>query len=1068
MAKLFDGLLVSAPNGGGLFLIRNGRAIRIDNRNTTGIFEHNGCFLRAHQPDSLVIFGEQTTEVIGQRALFNDIHDVLLYGDNIYLVGTAGNEIIKFDKHGVELKRWVFSGEEDSKHINCLALWNSRLVFSAFGDFHKERQYKGRTKGAGYVQDLSSERKLIVGLSQPHSPTPIGRNLLLANSEEGELREYGPKGNVIRIQKMGGYTRGICVAGDLIYVGLSRSRDVEYESVDSAVIVALDRKSWKELGRLSLPVNEIYSFVWVEQAERLLDILARVSGFSSLKNDERVASLDQSIAARNSEIVALKQALDERDAQLTESREAMEGQDLRLAEISATVSERERCIDTLNQALAACDREIMALNQAIAERDQQVAELEQVAETQEARISKINARAFEMAERIGISSQAIAEREQQIRELRQIAETQEARISAINEALAERDERIGALTQAIASRDNQVAALTQAVAERDREMARIIVSRSWRLTRPLRFIGRVVRGEYGAAVASLAESIKAVTLTQACGAVRYLLRGDIQGLNKRIQLHKQYFATSHVCITSRSSDALTWGIIATPHTLFVAHLLAEHLCKKNWVVEVTTEVPSTFDRDWYIVICPQMFSKLPPGEKRIVFQMEQSVTSRWFTQQYLQILENSAAVLEYALVNIEFMAKMGIAYPHVHYLPIGASETYGEGDHLEKSWDVLFYGDSKSCQRRRSMLDSLRRHFDVYVVSEVFGRDIVQTIRRARLVINLHYYENALLEVPRIQECLSLGVPVVSESAQDQNDYPELVGAVRFFQEGSTAAMIDAVRAELENGVSKEGIAKSIALGTERFSFMFDRFLVAMGFLPASHVRHMRPPLPRSADRIVLSLPETITRRRVLQTQGTIANYVVFDGIRHQPAWVGCALSFQSLARHALAERKSSLLVMEDDALLPPDFEEKIEIVNEFLAARRGNWDIFAGIIAALHIDTQVLSVETYRELTFVTIDKMTSMVCNIYSERAMRLLVLWDPEDRDAERNTIDRYLECQKDLRVIVTLPFLVGHREEVQSTLWGFRNTQYSDMIAASEQALRSKVRVWQQSSQRVSGL
>jgi hypothetical protein len=37
------------------------------------------------------------------------------------------------------------------------------------------------------------------------------------------------------------------------------------------------------------------------------------------------------------------------------------------------------------------------------------------------------------------------------------------------------------------------------------------------------------------------------------------------------------------------------------------------------------------------------------------------------------------------------------------------------------------------------------------------------------------------------------------------------------------------------------------------------------------------------------------------------------------------------------------------------------------------------------------------------------------------------------------------------VVALPFLVGHREEVFSTLWGIQNTQYSDMIAASEAGL-----------------
>ena len=67
--------------------------------------------------------------------------------------------------------------------------------------------------------------------------------------------------------------------------------------------------------------------------------------------------------------------------------------------------------------------------------------------------------------------------------------------------------------------------------------------------------------------------------------------------------------------------------------------------------------------------------------------------------------------------------------------------------------------------------------------------------------------------------------------------------------------------------------------------------------------------------------------------------------------------------------------------------------------------------------------------------------------------------EDLDAESNTIDRFLEAQTDLRVVVALPFFVGHREEVHSTLWGFQNTQYIDMIANSEQSLKNMVSAYE---------
>ena len=93
----------------------------------------------------------------------------------------------------------------------------------------------------------------------------------------------------------------------------------------------------------------------------------------------------------------------------------------------------------------------------------------------------------------------------------------------------------------------------------------------------------------------------------------------------------------------------------------------------------------------------------------------------------------------------------------------------------------------------------------------------------------------------------------------------------------------------------------------------------------------------------------------------------------------------------------------------------------------------------------------------FITIDKMTSNVFNIYSERAIRLISLWDPSNEDAETNTIDRYLE-NSSLKIVVTDPYIVGHREELHSTLWGFQNTQYVDMIAESERKLNALKIQW----------
>lgn len=573
------------------------------------------------------------------------------------------------------------------------------------------------------------------------------------------------------------------------------------------------------------------------------------------------------------------------------------------------------------------------------------------------------------------------------------------------------------------------------------ELNRIYASRSWRITRPLR--GLMVH----------LHRVRRIAV-RARNGLRYVARGDFGGLRQRVHgLRMDHALQSRL----NSGPPKTWGVMATNHTLFIAHLVAGSLRKQGWQADIMTEAPANFVHDMYVVICPQMFKRLPPGERRIAFQMEQSVSSRWFTDVYLKTLEGSLAVLDYSLKNIEFLESKGVKYPHVYYLPVGSSKDYMAdvvAQPLDKKWDILFYGDAKSSPRRRQMLEILQKHFNVRICSEVFGVDMAREIRQARVVINIHYYENALLEMPRIQECLSLGVPIVSESSSDQGDYPEIFDAVTFFEEGDEQDMLRAVKAALDQSFDSDVIARVVEKGSVRFGFMFDRFLAAMNFLPTTTLIEDGLPLPPDSTRVALSLPETIARRRIYEITAP-ADCVVFDGVRLRPGWVGCGLSYSSLARHALKNGVHRLTVLEDDVLLPDDFEEKIRVINAYLDLKGDQWDIFAGVIADLHAGVKIIAVEEFQGVRFVTIDKMTSMVCNIYSKRALRLLAEWDPNNRDDQTNTIDKFLERQNDLRVVVALPFLVGHREEVYSTLWGFQNTQYRSMIDASERALETLV-------------
>lgn len=550
-------------------------------------------------------------------------------------------------------------------------------------------------------------------------------------------------------------------------------------------------------------------------------------------------------------------------------------------------------------------------------------------------------------------------------------------------------------------------------------------------------------------------------LRQLTNALRYLARGDFSGLLSRLKWYGREY--SHVKLRRRltNGSGVVWGILCTPHTLFIARTISNRLAFHGIESEIVMGSEKNFNRDFYIVLCAQMFKRLPPANKRVIFQLEQSVSSRWFTPEYIKTLTDSVGVLEYSLTNIDFLAKNELKYPKIHYLPIGASldEAFSDGA-VPKKYDFIFYGDSLSSERRRNFLKKLQEKYSVKIYNDLFGDELYMALREARAVINIHYYEGALLEMPRICECISLGVPVLSEGTADQKEYPELEGAVKFFDEGSIDSMMARASEMLNNNEKiNEVIGSVAAVSAARFNFMFDRFLVALGVIPANTILENPIYVVRKNNFFALSLPETIERRKVI-AQSLPEGCELFDGIRHSTGWIGCGGSFNALSRYALANGLNRLTVIEDDVDLPVDFNLILHEINEYLDTRKADWDIFSGLMADVHPTAKVLSVEQVGGRTYVTLDKMTSTVFNIYNESALKLLSQWNPLDTDPVTNTIDRYLERQENLRIVVTLPFIAGHKEDATSTLWGFDNERYTPMIAEAERKIEALVRDWQQ--------
>ena len=501
------------------------------------------------------------------------------------------------------------------------------------------------------------------------------------------------------------------------------------------------------------------------------------------------------------------------------------------------------------------------------------------------------------------------------------------------------------------------------------------------------------------------------------------------------------------------------NILVTPHTQFVAHLLESTLCKYGFVIDVSVGECHTYSDDVHIVICPQMFKVLP--NRYIAFQMEQSVSSRWFTDEYIRTLQNSYAILDYSLQNIGFLQDKDVSYKQLFWMPIGAYPNYKDYLLSSKRWDgslseqaeVVFYGDPNN-DRRMMYLNALKEKFKVKIISEKFGNELYRELLSAKVVVNIHYYENALLETTRIFECLSLGLQVVSEESSDMIQYTGLDKYVSFVKMGDVDQMIDKVAELLEKNQSS---SRPVEPNDKATTFYLSRMLLSLdmiGFEQFHQVCGFDSITPNAMNMYCLGLPENIQRRQSFMNDNQY-QIDVFDGLRHSVGWVGCGLSYKYLMTYAKERGLDYIIVCEDDVEFPANFTEKLAEIMDYLKQTPHNWDVFSGLIADLHYTTQILRIDAYKNNEYIYIDKMTSTVFNIYNKSFFEKISCWDNLDTDVETNTIDRYIEMHGGLRVVTTSPFLVGHKEDQTSSLWGFNNSNYSDMFSKTQSLFGAKI-------------
>jgi uncharacterized protein (TIGR03032 family) len=261
-----DTLLISVPNApeDGLVMLENGKLFCFSLSGCTGLYRHgNQLFVSIVAADCMKLRvyepGKQTKTILSSK--LGDIHDVLILDDQLHVVSTGTNEVAVVDMTGKVRTSWKMHGFGDSCHINCLDVWDGRLVATAFGKFSTYRGYKGKTAGNGIILDVKTQETISNGFSAPHTPRRDKNGAIFVCDSRAKGISYQYQEERKTIAFPGSFPRGMSITDDKIYVGLSSLRhggDKADPCIASAQVAVVDKKTFAVLKNVSLPQAEIY------------------------------------------------------------------------------------------------------------------------------------------------------------------------------------------------------------------------------------------------------------------------------------------------------------------------------------------------------------------------------------------------------------------------------------------------------------------------------------------------------------------------------------------------------------------------------------------------------------------------------------------------------------------------------------------------------------------------------------------------------------------------------------------------------------------------------------------
>ena len=220
----------------------------------------------------------------------------------------------------------------------------------------------------------------------------------------------------------------------------------------------------------------------------------------------------------------------------------------------------------------------------------------------------------------------------------------------------------------------------------------------------------------------------------------------------------------------------------------------------------------------FIILGVQRYHQLP--KLFIAVQTEQD-GSKYMTDSYLLKLRKAALVWDFSPKHVTKLKRHGLQ--NVLYfrmripLEIFVRETKAFHRHFQsgvhQDIDVLFYGAKNGRRCAIQKLLQKNKITNVFRYYDLFYDEREKLISRAKIVLNIHYFEDASLETHRVEYLCARGKCILSERSADP-------GLDREYSDSILFCDIDNIVHEIQNLLADPIKKRSMEINAQRTSFV--------------------------------------------------------------------------------------------------------------------------------------------------------------------------------------------------------------------------------------------------------